>query len=597
MRISPRIVIARLGTVALCGSAAHGGSCGAPAAGDCCVANGTPNCNVTACCEAVCEIDDFCCKVEWDTSCAASAGSLPECPCGAGMPVNDDCADAIEIFDGSTAYSTQGATTDGPPLPAECDKGFGLDFGADIWFTYMPSCDGTLTVSTCNQADYDSRLAAYDGGCAEQVLLACNDDGPGCAGFTSEMLVPVICGQPILLRVGGFDVAEGNGTLTLTCSGSFCSCPGEGDCCEAGGAPGCDDAECCDAVCNADAFCCTTEWDDGCASFAALVCTACGGPPAIEPLDLDWNWNGVVHGGEAGSPDAADGYRSIADRGLTSGTANALGGVSGEVDAFLSYSLVTEGGSLDTIFLGGPRPTGGGEFGFDAVVDGDNIGVAPNWDPTGGTGELASATSSISPVTITESFALGLLYDASVSGGTFDVTLGFDSGLELTVILSVPDWFADFNGTASPPSTGVAIQAVLAGPLSDGDGFESTEQTDLAVAGPPLNVLEAVITYGSLLDLGEPILGETLTSITFDDPVGAANDAMTVGIYAASVTSDSPTCDGDVDGSGSIDVDDLVAVILAWGPCGAPCPEDIDGNGAVDVDDLVTVILGWGPCP
>jgi hypothetical protein len=59
-------------------------------------------------------------------------------------------------------------------------------------------------------------------------------------------------------------------------------------------------------------------------------------------------------------------------------------------------------------------------------------------------------------------------------------------------------------------------------------------------------------------------------------------------------------------GNGSVDVDDLIAVILAWGPC-APgsahpcgCPNDIappGGNDSVDVDDLIAVILAWGACP
>ena len=27
------------------------------------------------------------------------------------------------------------------------------------------------------------------------------------------------------------------------------------------------------------------------------------------------------------------------------------------------------------------------------------------------------------------------------------------------------------------------------------------------------------------------------------------------------------------------------------------CPADTNGSGAVDVDDLIAVILAWGPCP
>ncbi|MHC5001583.1 MAG: di-heme oxidoredictase family protein [Planctomycetota bacterium] len=65
-------------------------------------------------------------------------------------------------------------------------------------------------------------------------------------------------------------------------------------------------------------------------------------------------------------------------------------------------------------------------------------------------------------------------------------------------------------------------------------------------------------------------------------------------INGNAVPDDCEGCLADVDGSGAVDVDDLVEVILAWGPCGGDCPADIDASGAVDVDDLIAVILGWG---
>jgi subtilisin family serine protease len=50
---------------------------------------------------------------------------------------------------------------------------------------------------------------------------------------------------------------------------------------------------------------------------------------------------------------------------------------------------------------------------------------------------------------------------------------------------------------------------------------------------------------------------------------------------------------GDANGDGQISVLDIMAVIFAWGECGAPCPEDLDNNGMVDVLDLAEVILNW----
>ncbi len=56
---------------------------------------------------------------------------------------------------------------------------------------------------------------------------------------------------------------------------------------------------------------------------------------------------------------------------------------------------------------------------------------------------------------------------------------------------------------------------------------------------------------------------------------------------------------GDTNCDLAVDVDDLINVILHWGPCGAamPCAADIApvaGNDTVDVDDLIAVILNWG---
>jgi hypothetical protein len=58
----------------------------------------------------------------------------------------------------------------------------------------------------------------------------------------------------------------------------------------------------------------------------------------------------------------------------------------------------------------------------------------------------------------------------------------------------------------------------------------------------------------------------------------------------------SPSCPADVNQSGAVDVDDLIAVILGWGDA---CNTTVDSNddGAVDVDDLIAVILAWGACP
>jgi hypothetical protein len=63
-----------------------------------------------------------------------------------------------------------------------------------------------------------------------------------------------------------------------------------------------------------------------------------------------------------------------------------------------------------------------------------------------------------------------------------------------------------------------------------------------------------------------------------------------------------PLCDADTNGDGDVNADDLVTVILGWGPCPTPpepCPGDVVASGGVhevNTDDLIAVILSWGPC-
>ena len=48
--------------------------------------------------------------------------------------------------------------------------------------------------------------------------------------------------------------------------------PGAGDCYAANGTPGCEDVTCCSLVCDADAYCCEIEWDSICAGSAPAIC-------------------------------------------------------------------------------------------------------------------------------------------------------------------------------------------------------------------------------------------------------------------------------------------------------------------------------------
>jgi hypothetical protein len=52
---------------------------------------------------------------------------------------------------------------------------------------------------------------------------------------------------------------------------------------------------------------------------------------------------------------------------------------------------------------------------------------------------------------------------------------------------------------------------------------------------------------------------------------------------------------GDLNGDGVVDVQDLLILISAWGPCGNPdgCPSDLDGDGVVNVVDMMLLFTYW----
>ncbi len=70
--------------------------CGADDAGDCCEGNDSPGCDDAGCCAAVCEVEPFCCEIEWDPFCGFLAGDLCDETCAAqcGEAEAGDCCEA-----------------------------------------------------------------------------------------------------------------------------------------------------------------------------------------------------------------------------------------------------------------------------------------------------------------------------------------------------------------------------------------------------------------------------------------------------------------------------------------------------------------------
>jgi hypothetical protein len=211
--------------------------------------------------------------------------TLPLQPAGiAGPPANDACTSPAIAVDGDQAFSTVGATTDGVPHAA-C-LSFGDDnVNQDIWYNYTATNGiDPINISLCGSL-YDTRVALYDG-CgicpgSDANLIQCNDDACGLQSQISGLTL--VAGNCYTIRIGGFTTATGTGNLSITYGAPPSPCGNAGhDCCTTG-APGCDDVDCCNAVCAADSFCCDTAWDALCVDQVDTLCAA----PCPSPCNPD----------------------------------------------------------------------------------------------------------------------------------------------------------------------------------------------------------------------------------------------------------------------------------------------------------------------
>jgi len=151
-----------------------------------------------------------------------------------GLPANDEACSALPIYEGTTAYTTVNATTDGPNPVACLPMAFNQDLEHDIWYQFITTRAGNIVVDACD-ATFDARLASYAIEALAGAVVcpptnaaaACGDDDCGTDTFRPLMNIPIAVdgmGTPTSdywIRMGGFDdglgggVEEGTGNLRV----------------------------------------------------------------------------------------------------------------------------------------------------------------------------------------------------------------------------------------------------------------------------------------------------------------------------------------------------------------------------------------------
>ena len=91
----------------------------------------------------------------------------------------------------------------------------------DVYFRYTPpGCATSVAVSTCGTAGFDTKLLVYTatGGCAAPVCVAGNDDGSGCAAFSSFLTFTPTAGITYFIVIEGFSSTPPGSLGTYTMS-------------------------------------------------------------------------------------------------------------------------------------------------------------------------------------------------------------------------------------------------------------------------------------------------------------------------------------------------------------------------------------------
>jgi len=152
-------------------------------------------------------------------------------------------------------------------------------------------------------------------------------------------------------------------------------------------------------------------------------------------------------------------------------------------------------------------------------------------------------------------------------------------------------------GTGALTATGFSFDVGLQGTLGD-----------VRVAGGNVFVTDNSTATDGLMGVYSFTLGAN-GSLISNGPILSSQGIAPRSIASWLVEAPKPLCPADIAPPGGdevVNVQDLLAVIGAWGPCGDPnppnCPADIApigppvGDDVVNVQDLLEVIGAWGAC-
>jgi len=173
--------------------------------------------------------------------------------------------------------------------------------------------------------------------------------------------------------------------------------------------------------------------------------------------------------------------------------------------------------------------------------------------------------------------------DEDVDGGSTDLTsplMDYSEG----AILRYSRWYSNgSNCDGADPNNDYFYVDV---------SYNGGAWTNLETVGP------VVESSGGWYDVEHALSGSGAVQVRFtcgDLNAGSVVEAAVDGVSLSRSYCDESSCTGDIDGDGTVDVTDILAVVGAWGNTSGP--EDVNQDGIVDVSDVLVVVGAWGACP
>lgn len=140
-------------------------------------------------------------------------------------PVNALCIGALPIACGFSvnANTTLGLFSQAPHCGSASVTSRGL------WYSFTGT-GAEVVLSTCGQAQFDTKISVFTGDCNALACAAGNDDAAGCSGNSSRVRMLTQAGQSYLVLVHGFNQAAGTFTLSMTCNAACAPASPNDDC-------------------------------------------------------------------------------------------------------------------------------------------------------------------------------------------------------------------------------------------------------------------------------------------------------------------------------------------------------------------------------